>query len=348
MFLASLQLSTIMRRITEDELIFIAQGNTVLGSGGGGNPDYELLKAKHAISQYGSPYLAQIDEFEDQDLILPIAYMGAPLVFQEKLAGSREFETLIEKVKSDFGQKPKGLIALEIGGFNGLVAISVAARLDIPVIDGDTMGRAFPELQMSSCHVHGISIAPAYIADGIGNVVRIETTNAKMAEKIARHVCVSMGSACAIALYPMKAIEAKQAIIQGTISQSISIGKALKTSLDFFMKNHTVKQHAIGTIIDIDQAVKDGFLTGSVTIASGEDQTVVEYKNEYLIVRQNGKTLSATPDIIAILEHSTGIPLTSEMLRFGLKVSLVSLPSPTIWKNEGYHLVSPQNFGYQS
>ncbi len=47
--------------------------------------------------------------------------------------------------------KVEGLDAVmscEIGGANGLEPLAIAARIELPVVDADFMGRAFPELQV--------------------------------------------------------------------------------------------------------------------------------------------------------------------------------------------------------
>ena len=41
------------------------------------------------------------------------------------------------------------MLSAEIGGGNGLEPLAIAARLSLPVVDADYMGRAFPELQVS-------------------------------------------------------------------------------------------------------------------------------------------------------------------------------------------------------
>ena len=40
------------------------------------------------------------------------------------------------------------VLCFEIGGINNIIPLTVAAALDLPVIDGDGMGRAFPSLQV--------------------------------------------------------------------------------------------------------------------------------------------------------------------------------------------------------
>ena len=49
---------------------------------------------------------------------------------------------------------------IEAGGVNSLLPLALAARLGLPVIDADGMGRAFPELQMVTFHSGRCSCNP--------------------------------------------------------------------------------------------------------------------------------------------------------------------------------------------
>ena len=44
--------------------------------------------------------------------------------------------------------KVDAMIAVEIGGANGLMNFRVAADLSVPVVDGDYMGRAYPTVRL--------------------------------------------------------------------------------------------------------------------------------------------------------------------------------------------------------
>ena len=39
-------------------------------------------------------------------------------------------------------------MSCEIGGANGLEPLAIGARMGLPIVDADFMGRAFPELQV--------------------------------------------------------------------------------------------------------------------------------------------------------------------------------------------------------
>ena len=60
----------------------------------------------------------------------------------------------LRSTASDAGDPGPGQLAAvmagEIGGGNGIEPLVVGSRLGLPVVDGDLMGRAFPELQVQS------------------------------------------------------------------------------------------------------------------------------------------------------------------------------------------------------
>ena len=49
------------------------------------------------------------------------------------------------------------LISAEIGGAKSMEPVITAAQGGLPVIDGDGMGRAFPEVQMTTFFIYGPS-----------------------------------------------------------------------------------------------------------------------------------------------------------------------------------------------
>ena len=63
-------------------------------------------------------------------------------------------------------------MSLEIGGSNGLRPLSLAARrCGLPLVDGDAIGRAFPEVHMVSMNVAGLRPDLIVVADERRNVV---------------------------------------------------------------------------------------------------------------------------------------------------------------------------------
>ena len=72
---------------------------------------------------------------------------GNPLM----LCSIQKADSPLQQVTFCAGPNAEGLYAVmscEIGGGNGLEPLAIGARMGLPVVDADFMGRAFPELQV--------------------------------------------------------------------------------------------------------------------------------------------------------------------------------------------------------
>lgn len=341
-----------MKAIAAQDLHPLALGCALLGSGGGGDPACDLPIAEYTLEQSCPVNLLSLEELPDDALVVPIAFIGAPLIRGERLPSGREFEVIINHLRQS--GKKLVLMAGEIGGGNGLVPITAAARLQLPLLDADTLGRAFPELQMSTCTLHGVIPSPAYLADGLGNLVIVHAKSGAAMEHLGRQIAMSMGSNCAAALYLMHGKKAKTTVIPGTVSKALALGHALlqirKTEGDLVQQLELLTQGiclAQGIITNVQQEVKEGFLQGSVIITDATGAVELVYQNEYLLAKRREEILASTPDILALIEQDSKTPLAAEALRYGLKVALIAFPAPSIWQTEaGLALVGPSYFGY--
>ncbi len=343
-----------MKQLTVSDLEFLSLGSTVLGSGGGGDPSYALLMAKHQFEQYGPVTIISVEELQSEDVVVPLGIMGAPLINMERLLSGRELEALVTTIEQRLGRKPTVLMAGEIGGANAFAPLLIAAKMGLPVLDADLIGRAFPELQMNSCHLQKRNATPAIVSDCLGNTVLIETSLTRTLEKFARAVTVSMGSSAAIALHLMNGSEVQGSVVPGTISQALMLGRIIHEArekkvdpISMLTKLPEIHFLAQGTLMDIDQEVRDGFLYGSVTLLSDKRKIKLLYQNEYLLASDENGVLASTPDILMLMEETSGTPITSETLKYGLQVALIAISAPAIWQTPaGLALVGPRIFGY--
>src|SRR6202034_4776602 len=81
----------------------------------------------------------------------------------------------------------------EAGGINSTTPFVAAAAADLPLIDGDGMGPAFPELQMTTFGMHGVSATPMVLSDDKGNSVVLETISNRWTERLGGSAAVDMG-----------------------------------------------------------------------------------------------------------------------------------------------------------
>lgn len=339
-----------MKQLTVDDLEYLAQGSAILGSGGGGDSAADLRMARHQIEQNGSVPLLDIKDLEPEALVVPVAFMGAPIVSEGQIPSGKEFPLLISLLEKYTGKRPTALIAAEIGGGNAFTPITAAAMLGLPVLDGDTLGRAFPEIQMSSCRLKGISTSPTFLCDNQGNRSLIEAIDASWTETLARHLTVAMGSSAAIALYLMSGAQAKECIVAGSVTQAIRIGKVLKHSgapLKSLLEEERGVFIGSGEIFELNQVLSEGFLKGDFKVRCDSRTLTVGYQNEYLIVREGAQVVVTTPDIITLIESGSTNVIASEQLKNGLKADIIALPAPEIWRSEaGLSIVGPRYFGY--
>lgn len=115
----------------------------------------------------------------------------------------------------------------EVGGANGLCALPLAASLNLPVVDADTMGRAFPRIDMSLPYVFEKAVPwPAVFADARAEVHVIkDAQNHRHFEDLGRDLSVKLGSSAAMALNPMRAEIVQRYCCLGSLSLAWFIGR---------------------------------------------------------------------------------------------------------------------------
>lgn len=347
-----------MRLLTEESIEKIAIGAAVLGTGGGGDPYVGKLLAKQAIKKYGPVKLISIEELEDDALVVPVSGMGAPTITIEKLLSEVELTAPLEKMEELLNKKVDVIIPIEIGGINSLMPIAVAAQKGLPILDADAMGRAFPEAQMVTFYLAGYKSSPVTMADEKGNTVVIYPKDGIWAERLARTLTIEMGGSSSVSDYALSGKQVKSAVVENTLTIAENIGKTL-------MENRSNAQVGInkmledlkgyklfeGKIVDIKRELKGGFTRGHAYFKGinkyAGDYTIL-FQNEHLIAKKDDEILCTTPDLIAVLDLETGIPITTERMKYGSRVVVVAFPCNYQWRSEkGLEVAGPKYFGYE-
>src|SRR5262249_59150313 len=103
--------------------------------------------------------------------------------------------------------------------------------LALPVIDGDCMGRAFPEQQMTRVAIHDLRMYPLTRADVRDNAVVVaRAASWKWMERLSRKACVEVGSIASTCKAPRTGREVKDCAILGSTSKAIGIGRAVQAA----------------------------------------------------------------------------------------------------------------------
>ncbi len=347
-----------MRYIGKEEIENIAIGAALLGTGGGGDPYIGKLMALQAIEEYGPIKLLSPDEIPDDALVVPSAMMGAPTVMVEKVPSGEEALASFETIKEYMGKDVYATMPIEAGGVNSLLPLALAARLGLPVVDADGMGRAFPELQMVTFYLDGVSATPMVLSDEKGNDILLNTINSVWAERIARSATIEMGGSVMLAIYPMDGKTVKQSSIHHSLTYEEEIGRTIRNAkinnlnpIDEVLKITEGYKLFSGKVSDINRRTQEGFAKGKATIEGlGEyksKECFLHFQNEHLLAETGEKILCVTPDLIAVLDSETGLPITTEGLRYGARCVIIGIPSDQKWRTQkGVEVAGPRYFGY--
>lgn len=351
-----------METLTVEDVEDIAVGAAVMGTGGGGDPHVGKLIAKQAIEEHGPVSLLHPDELSDDDLVIPTAQMGAPTVSLEKPPGGGELERSLKRVAAEFENEASATMPMECGGINSTFPIGVAARLGLPLVDADGMGRAFPELQHETFNIYGVSGTPAAVSDSHGNTCIFETVDNESLEWYARGVTVRMGGAAYLADYPMSGTQVQETAIPETMSLVQDIGAVVRAGDDVFEAIQAVTADSIygeaqslftGKIVDVKRRTERGFVVGHVEMEGldmhdGEHLTI-EFQNENLSATIDGEFVATVPDLITVLDRDTGEPIPTERLRYGARVHVIGIPTPEMMRTEAaLDVWGPQTFGIET
>jgi DUF917 family protein len=348
-----------LRDLTFDDIESLAVGAWILGTGGGGNPYLPLLNMRVLYREGYRVQLMDPADLADDDWVGTVANMGAPLVGQERLTDSLTLARAVSVMEKHIGRRFVALMGMEIGGANGVRPFMAAAHLKLPVVDADTMGRAYPELQMTSVAVGGLAPYPLTGVDvrGFESIVN-KVPTWKWAERVLRKICVEYGSVAATSQPPRTGAEVKQWCIHGTVTKAIAIGRAVREA----QRRHEDPIAAIlsvepgkllykGKVTDVERRATEGFLRGIARFDGLDDWRgsglTINFQNEWIVARRDGEPIAMSPDLICVLDSVSGEAVGSETIRYGQRVTVIALPpSPIFLSPRGLEHVGPRAFGY--
>ena len=347
-----------MRKIGIREIEDIALGAALLGAGGGGDPYIGKLMAIGAIRECGEVTLISPEEVPDDALIMPIAMMGAPTVLCEKGLGGTEYRRIFEMVERYFGRRVYATMPIEAGGVNYMLPIAAAARLGLPMVDCDGMGRAFPELQIVTFTIGGVSATPMALTDEKGNSVIFETITNQWTEELARAVTMSCGGSVTCSLYVMDGKTMKAYSVHDIVTRSQQLGAAIRnvkngmegTPEERFLQFSEGIRLFRGKISDVLRTTNGKFNLGKIQLEGiGTDKGrrgEVTFQNENLCASVDGNIVATAPDLICLVDTETFTPVTTDALKYGKRVLVVGLKCYHMWRTPaGLKLVGPRYFG---
>lgn len=354
-----------MRTLSKQQLEDLIRGCAILGTGGGGSPKKGLEEIYRDLADGREFRLIGLEEVSDDALVATPYLCGsvAPDDVGESDASESESESeclgASKALEEYLGRSFFAVIATEIGGGNTATAMSVAARLGIPIVDADPAGRSVPELQHTTFCIQNVPITPLSVVTPRGDVMILTNVQDDFrAEEIVRAVAVVSDSLAGVADHPMDGKALRTSVIPGTLSKALAIGAAIREA---GASNEDPVQAAIvagggsllfqGEVAEASWKIEDGFTIGELVISGrAEDQNHqyrIWYKNEHIVSWFDGEPDVVVPDLICVLDPGTGAAITNPNCPQGAEVSVIGYPAPAIWRTaRGLELFGPKHFGF--
>lgn len=333
----SSEITTQLEQFDRDWIDNAVIGGTFLGGGGGGSPADGRDIGSLAI-EYGNPKILPLDAVDDDSLIITVSAVGAPAATERLVKPAdyvRAFELIRDRVESQ-GDSVAGMITNEMGGAATINGFIQSAVTGVPLIDAACNGRAHPTGPMGSM---GLDQGHTTIQTGVGGnpeknldvEVEIKATLETAADTI-RQAAQDAGGLVAVARNPVSADYIRENAAVGVYEQAVEIGWRINAATSGTEAAHAVtdlldgQTVCHGSVTNVELQTKDGFDVGRVAV----DDVELTFWNEYMTAERDGKRISTFPELITVLDGTTGQPITTAEIQSGQDAIVVTVPRKSL------------------
>ena len=339
--------------LTEERMIDIIWGATLMGGGGGGSisSGMDLLKAYKRDHPGAALEVKMIDaaDMEEGAYAAATAGMGAPAAivgvdFSQYAANAFH---LLQEVAQRHDKNLQYNIPVELGGFSVFFPLLLSLITGKPTVDADGAGRAVPALETLLLHVNGCPTSPLALANGNNDKITVELANphdAPLAEKIGRDICGEFGNMVGISGWLVNKQDIEQRIITGSITLSERIGAIMRRAntpddklfealaAEGLVEGRTV---CVGEVTDIQVETHGRFDYGTLDVSDGKRSFRVNFQNENLLLQEKQadgsyRDMMTVPDITCMYcidpAGTPGVlprmPLSNADAKKGMKIAL--------------------------
>jgi DUF917 family protein len=372
----------------DEELMKISDAETVenlcwglsfFGTGGGGRIEAGLDMLMPAVKAGRSLTLVGPHELADETWTCWAIIVGGrdpdePPPAEELARYGLAHETfptivprLVEAVRelnAHAGVKVGALVSLELSSAATAATILTGLELGIPTLDGDYVGRAIPELELTKMELLGKPPTPVVMVDRWGNKVRItDAVGAAIVDRLGRMVSrAAYGRGIATVGHLVRLRDARPALVRGSLLKAIEAGAALRIGAATAANDRLAPLRKVtgghvlftGETTAIDWRSMEPYafreldyhFRGTGEWAGSEFRIWV--KNEHHAIWRDGAVIATSPDIISVLDPQTNRPLmTIGDVTVGQPVVAYAMRAlDPVWHTPaGEALLGPRHFG---
>lgn len=358
-------------QIYKKDIPYLVVGSRFIGCGGAGSNGDTMLAGMILESIMGDRDFITVYYFSQltSEYVVPLAMMGSPLLYCEDIPSGEEGLRTLELFEEVSGRKADALIAAEGVGLNALCPLITAHQKKLPVVDGDGMGRAFPELHMSAFHLMSIPIPPLVLLNHRNQlkIFREESSgdiaslNLRTAQK-AREWIGEQGGIASIACYSGPAHLIKTALIPGTLQLIYRLGQVVyskdtkQQKLDRFRSLFVNSVYGyprlllMGRVETFNPGFLQGVMEGKILVQGQESyrgkELALLFRNEYIAAYHEGVPVVTAPDLLLMLHADNLCPISVDEVQTGMPVIVFAIPAPNVIRTrDALPIFGPEAFG---
>ena len=327
-----------LKKLSAENLADLVDGAAIFSAGGGGDPLVGHNIVEMLTEKRFPVYLIDPLEVPDDGIAINFACVGATA--SVAYHGDAALKVLVT-LEEFLGKKAYAVVPAELGGFNTLAAVDVAARRGIPIVDADGAGRAVSEVHLKVYTLDNVPSTPMTVADiDAQNVVLIkQTLDSKVSERIARTRAVELNQTVYTAQNVLTGAQVKTSPVLGTLSHSMRIGMLLRKTVDplnaVLKETHGFKLFE-GIVSAVERETKAGFTWTTATLNGTHENEGSKFefkaKNEVLMGYKDEKLVAIAPDIITPVHAETCKCVPAEKIKKDDKLTVIGIPAHKKWR----------------
>lgn len=367
--------SNAIRSREDGEALVLGLG--MFATGGGGLSERGMGYVERLLADSVEVSWTQLEDVPPETLTCSVYGMGSiaphsPMTPEERAEFGvgdelyeRPWERAVASLAEHLGEEIGAIVPFELGPSNTLVAVDAAARTGRILIDGDYIGRALPKMSQALPAVLGMRTWPLTICDPWGNSLVVkDCPSPQVAERIGKMVskvtkAVDMGASCSHAAFPIAAADLGPALVRGTLSRSLEVGRAVLEARAGGRDPLEAACAHVGGVALFRGLVSDrdwedspaGYMEGTTTIeGTGPDigsNARIWFQNEHHVMWRDDTPVAMSPDIVAVVEADTAEPLSNTQIEEGQEVAVLGFPAAEAYTSgPALEVTAPRHYGF--
>jgi DUF917 family protein len=323
----------------EPGLRALVYGGAVLGGGGGGSLAAGLESAGQALA-VGAPRIVPLAQLPDDAVLATLSAVGSASGTSAALPDGH-FTRALSLFQPFAGTGVSGFIASEVGPRAVTYGLLESARTGIPVVDAPANGRAHPLFAMGSLGLHRQPrrlAATVAVGGRTGAADYLELAiraNVTQSARIVRDQAARSRIALAVVRNAAPAAFIRERAAVGGLAFAHEVGRVLLTrlaggpcavlpALARLLRGRVL---ARGRVSSVALSERGGFTVGRITVEASDGRVLATpVCNEFMAVLHGAERIAAFPDLIALFDGETGLPLASTEVRSGRPVAIFFAP----------------------